>query len=152
MSGHLSVVSLVVLAASLWGGDVSAETAPSSTARIEDEAVAEHTGVPPVYFWIGVSGTLVSAALATGLGSWALSMRTDVRETDARARTFEQLDRIDRVALLTDVFWGISGALAIAAIVLGVLTDWGDDEVNSASNSRWWLRPTMSGLVFGGAL
>lgn len=147
------LVALLIAVALWWsGGEVWAETARSSSSELPEESEVEGTGLPPVYFWVGVSGTLVSAALATGLGSWALSMRTDVRETDARVRTVEQLDRIDRVALLTDVFWGISGALAIAAIVLGVLTDWSDDGMDSASSPRWWIRPTMSGLVLGGEL
>ena len=99
----------------------------------------------PAYFWVGVSGALLSAAIATGLGSWALAMRNDVRETDPRLRTFEQIDRIDRVALLTDVFWGITGALAITAIILGVMTEWRDREPNRAVQWRVW--PTAWGLA-----
>jgi hypothetical protein len=151
-TGHVWVASIIAVVICSFCDVAFAETAQASSSETQEVISNEHTGLPPAYFWIGVSGTLVSAALATGLGSWALSMRTTVRETDARARTFEQLDRINRVALLTDVFWGIAGAFAIAAIVLGVLTEWRDDDVDTTSSRQIWLQPTMNGLALGGVL
>ncbi len=114
----------------------------------ERELVIEQTRLPPAFFWVGVTASFVSAAVATGLGSWALSMRRRVQEMDPRRRIQEDLDRINRVAVLTDVFWGIGGALAFATVIVGVMTDWGDRD-GEPEVRRVWFRPAALGSASG---
>jgi hypothetical protein len=119
------------------------------------EHTTERVGISSVYFWLTTGVALASAAVAGGLGIWTLSLRDDVEAEDPRLRTQDDLDRIDDAALLTDVFWGVAGGVAVAAVVLAFLTDWGGRDESGEPASAFRVSPLAgrgdAGLSLGGA-
>lgn len=96
------------------------------------EHTTERVGISSISFWLTSGVALASAAVAAGLGGWALSLRNDVEAMDPRLRTNDDLAEIDDAALLSDIFWGVAGGFAIAAVVLAFLTDWGGGDDQAA--------------------
>lgn len=103
--------------------------------------VEEQGGVEPGWFWAGVVGTAVGAVTSGILGGVTLDLAA-AYESDPM-RTAAMQSEGQRMALATDVTLGITGAFAIATVVLGLVTRWDaparEDEVaeGSAAAVRW---------------
>ncbi|MCB9633944.1 MAG: PEGA domain-containing protein [Sandaracinus sp.] len=98
--------------------------------------VTEEGGAPPAVFYTGVGLTVAAGIVGAAFGGMALAERGRTedlspydREGIARGNS-----RASDSALLADVFFGITGALAVTTLVLFFLTDFdGDDEARRAS-------------------
>jgi hypothetical protein len=114
-----------------------AEVDPGETRTLtfELEKLAdEYRGLHRRYFW-GTAGA-AAALLVSGivLGGLVIRDHNEAEEASAiAARRFtvteETRQQLENRALVTDVLLGSAGVFAIAAVTLGVLTDWSPDEV-----------------------
>ena len=111
-------------------------------------------GGAPVGVFIGAA-VLTAASLATAA---ALSFRVLALNSDGAALSVHDLEarnaqneRIANKAKVADVFWGVTGALAITTTVLIFLTDWGGDEHEEGTTITPVAGQGSLGLQVGGS-
>lgn len=98
---------------------------PATTTTSPDEVPSSSSGVSPAFFWIGLgltaavgAGTIVSFVDLKGI-------HDDFRQTPSAALA----DEGDAAQLRTRVLLGVTGGLAAATTLVGVLAvDWGGDD------------------------
>ncbi|MFT5358534.1 MAG: hypothetical protein ACI9KE_005773 [Polyangiales bacterium] len=98
--------------------------------NVETTNVIEEGGAPVGVFIGAAVLTAASFAAAAALSFRVLSLNSDgeaLPAFDLEGRN-AQNERIADKAKVADVFWGVTGALAITTTVLIFLTDWGGDE------------------------
>jgi hypothetical protein len=135
------------------GGEVTIEVS------VDDEPPAEEQegdgtpgkdGLRPIYFWIGVGATAVFGAttlgLELGLGGKIDELEDDPEDGDARSSA-ESMQRANYA------FIGLTGAAAIASVVLAFFTDFGGPE-SPGDGAEVALRPFATdaggGVAIGG--
>lgn len=107
--------------------------------------VTEEGGAPPAVFYTGVGLTVAAGIVAAAFGGKALSERGRTEDLSPfdREGIARGNERARDAALLTDVFLGVTGALAITTVVLFFLTDFdGDEEQATRSEARLRVGPT----------
>lgn len=114
--------------------ELELERAEVNVTNVENRnvQVTEEGGAPPAVFYTGVALTGVSAVLAATFGGRALAERGRTEDLSPfdREGIARGNERARDSALLADVFFGITGALAVTTLVLFFLTDFdGDDDV-----------------------
>lgn len=121
--------------------------------NVETTNVTEEGGAP-VGVFIGAA-VLTGASLATAI---ALSFRVLSLNSDGEALPaydlegrMAQNERISDKAKVADVFWGVTGALAITTVVLIFLTDWGGDEHEEGTTVTPVAARGMLGLQLDGS-
>jgi tetratricopeptide (TPR) repeat protein len=92
--------------------------------RIATVSLTETSGTDPLWFWsmVGVTG-------AVGLATIALGATALVKDDEFAATAYPtqaQYQEGKDLQLATDICLGVTAAAAIAALVLGFTTDWGD--------------------------
>lgn len=127
------------------------------TIAIELDRVS--AGISPAFFIGGAALTVIAAGVGVGLGAAALGERGTI---DARlasgddAQRFQvtqaQIDSMEQLALLADVFFGAALVFGVASIVLVFVTDWGGDPPPRRSALRLspFATDTAAGLVAEG--
>lgn len=112
----------------------------------------EYEGLAPAYFWTSAGIAVVAAGVGAVFGVQALQKRGDVDalldNPDRRAEVGrEERDEISRLALTADVFYATAALFTVGAVVLGVMTDWGEvsiGEPDEATEARVRISPAMS--------
>ncbi|MEM9070589.1 MAG: tetratricopeptide repeat protein [Myxococcota bacterium] len=126
----------------------------TETLSFDLEALPEPSQGPrPVAFWITAAGAVATAIAGAGVGIRALRERDDVdqRLADPVERfevTESDRSRITSLSRTADTLFAVAGALAITAVVLGVVTDWSDDDVAVTG----FVGPHEAGIAIGGRL
>lgn len=132
--------------------EVELERAEMNVTNVEQRTVnvTEEGGAPPAVFYTGVVLTGAAAVATAVLGVRALGLRADADDIDPLDRTgrLDGAEEADQAALLTDVLLGVTGALAIATLVLYFVTDWDDDE--SEERASLSLRVSPRAVVLEG--
>ena len=102
-----------------------------SVVAITLEAIDAYRGLPREFFFAGVGLTAVTLGVAVGVGleamaDWrALELRL-ASPTERWEVTPDEHAAQQRLSLVADVFYGVTGLLAIATLVVGLLTDFED--------------------------
>ncbi len=83
----------------------------------------------PALFWASLGLALASGGVCAGFGGYALGEHSDLQElSDDPVQSWlvrpEDNERIDRLALVSDVFLGVGVLFAVSTLVLGLFTDW----------------------------
>lgn len=99
-------------------------------------------GLSPVFFWVGLGATVAAGAASAGVGAYTLSLHQDFQDGDDSA---EDSGRSAQTA--TNVLFGVTGAFAIATLVLGLSADWSGGR--DAPRAGLFVGPGHAGL--GGA-
>lgn len=121
--------------------------------NVETTNVTEEGGAPVGVFIGAAVLTAASFATATALSFRVLSLNSDgeaLPAYDLEARN-AQNERIASKAKVADVFWGVTGALAITTTVLIFLTDWGGDEHEEGTTVTPVAGQGTLGLQVGGS-
>lgn len=97
--------------------------------------VTEEGGAPPAVFYTGVGLTVAAGIVAAAFGGKALAERGRTEELSPfdREGIARGNERTREAALLSDVFLGVTGALAITTVVLFFLTDFDGDDAEARS-------------------
>ena len=104
-----------------------------------DETVPSSDGISPLWFVVGLSMTA-----AAGTATIISFIDTAAIHSDFEGNPSQKLaDDGDAAQTRTQVLLGISGALAVTTIVLGLFTDWGtndgaDNEVSFDAGAVTW--------------
>lgn len=109
-------------------------------------APASSGGVSPILFGVGAGLTAVAGGVLIWSGVDVLSARDAYVATPTEAGYRDGLDRETR----TNVLIGITGGLAIATVIIAIVTDWDGD--GPATTTEANLRPTFVVGESGGAL
>ncbi len=112
----------------------------------------------PALFITAAGLTVVAAGIGLVFGSMALAEQSSIdgqlASTDPSERfrvTQARIDANAQTALLADIFFAAAGGLAIASVVLILLTDWGDDSGDTASATvAPWANADGAGLTLLG--
>ncbi len=114
---------------------------------IELEPIGEGGGVDPAFFFAGLGVTGATGAVALTIGGLFLARQAETsdRIADGTAATSD-LDAERELALVADVLFGVTGALAVATVVLGVVADWGGDDAPPVEVT---LAPLPGGAAVG---
>ncbi|MFK7998326.1 MAG: PEGA domain-containing protein [Polyangiales bacterium] len=121
--------------------------------NVETTNVTEEGGAPVGVFIGAAVLTAASLATAAALSFRVLSLNSDgeaLPAYDLEARN-AQNERIANKAKVADVFWGVTGALAITTTVLIFLTDWGGDEHEEGTTVTPVAGQGTLGLQVGGS-
>jgi tetratricopeptide (TPR) repeat protein len=129
--------------------------------HVELERLSDLEGASPVWFWTGVA--LASGAIVTStvLGAVALDRSNDLKRdladvTQSRRADPEEAERVDQLALASDVALGAAVMLSATTLVLYFVTDWSADEPApseaSVVRAAPVVGPTGFGVWIGGAL
>lgn len=115
-----------------------------------DPLAEEYEGLAPAFFWTSAGLAVVAAGVGAVFGVQALQRRSDVDDALARGDGTvdgSDKDEISRLALTADVFYATAALFTVGAIVLGVMTDWGEvsvGEPDDATEARFRISPAMS--------
>lgn len=95
------------------------------------------SGLSPAFFWSAASVGAAAAIVGAGFGIAALRQRRDLNDKlDDPTRAFEvsrqDINQVERNALIADVLYGVAGAFAATASVFLFVTRWDDDDVSVA--------------------
>jgi hypothetical protein len=112
--------------------------APFSTAPTPAPDEDDDGGLSPAWFWVGLGATIAAGGATAGVGAYTLSLHSDFEKGDDSA---EDPGRTAQTA--TNVLIGLTGALAVTTVVLGVVTLGGDDPETGLSVE---LGPGHAGL------
>lgn len=90
-------------------------------------------GLPSAVFWVSAGMTVATLGAGVGVG---LSSLADTRELELRLAdptmawdvTEDDVQALQSVSLAADVLYAVGGVLAVATLVVGLLTDWRGDE------------------------
>lgn len=134
------------------------QVAAGQTVEVELSLVRQVEGIAPGYFWVTTGAAAAALIAGAVLGSVTLAERASL---DARlaAEDFTLLAEVEAprmraLALATDITFGAGAVLAVAAAILGALTDWTDGPAEERASIR--VAPTAGvdhlGLVIGGDL
>ncbi|MBN1656282.1 MAG: PEGA domain-containing protein [Deltaproteobacteria bacterium] len=98
---------------------------------IKLKAISEFHGLSPAYFWTASAITVIGLGIGTYYGVQALSLSDDAKkraedEVDASENTPEGKEETDDAALKADVFFAVTGVMALGSGLLFFLTDWDD--------------------------
>jgi tetratricopeptide (TPR) repeat protein len=95
--------------------------------------VTEEGGAPPAVFYTGVGLTIAAGIVAAAFGGKALVERGRTEDLSSydREGIARGNERARDAALLSDVFLGVTGALAITTVVLFFLTDFDGDDAEA---------------------
>lgn len=119
----------------------SGETAPATTtSATAAEPVANSGGVGPAA-WVLASVGAVGIVTGTVLGFMTLSAKNDFDETP----TADQADKGERLALFTDVAFGVGAVCLITGLVLAVTA--GEEEAAADSNAAQSARLRVTPIV-----
>ncbi len=143
-------------------GYVSAQQEVQVAARAErslsfelERLAEEFEGLSPALFWSATGAAVVTAALGTGFGIRALTLRNDVDSRMPSLGTDREADDIRQSALLADIFLGVAGVAALTGVIFALFTEWGGDEDQApgAASLRLEIAPSRGGLglSLGGA-
>jgi hypothetical protein len=95
----------------------------------------EDRGLEPTVFWGGVGVTAGVAVVGFGLAGRAMALRNDadaLDPLDAPGRR-EARDDVHRASVVADVLFGTAGALAVGTVVIGLMTDFGDEDASAST-------------------
>ena len=95
----------------------------------------EDRGLEPTVFWGGVGVTAGVAVVGFGLAGRAMALRNDadaLDPLDAPGRR-EARDDVHRASVVADVLFGTAGALAVGTVVIGLMTDFGDEGASAST-------------------
>jgi len=137
-----------------FDGELSLEGGRTTTARVD--LADPEGGLNSAWFWasLGVSLATGVGALVTGL----LTVRTDTvinQELDAtepitRDRLDELQNRGHALAVATDVLWISTSVFAVATLVLGLFTRFGDPESTLDLEVGATIGPESASVTAGG--
>lgn len=111
--------------------EVSVASGITEQLQFELDALSDFDGVSTAWTWVFGGATVLVGAGSAVAGIIALQ-RGNI---DGRLRTEEDAARVRAPALASDVLLGLTGALAITTIILGLSADW-DDETQPAVRVR----------------
>ena len=122
------------------------ERAEVNVTNVENRTVqvTEEGGAPPAVFYTGVGLTVAAGIVAAAFGGKALSERGRTEDLSPfdREGIARGNERARDAALLSDVFLGVTGALAITTVVLFFLTDFDGDDEATRTEARLRVGPT----------
>lgn len=137
------------------------QIAPRTAVPLSFSLESTFSGLSPA-FALTVGGLAVaSVGVGVAFGAIAMGERATLDDRlasmDPRERfqvTQSAIDAMQQNALIADVLFGVGGGLAIAAVVMLFLTDWGDDSGATAEGPTLtpYASDTEIGLSLGGAL
>ena len=121
--------------------------------------ITETTGLDPTLFYVGLSATVVTAAVGTVFAFQVQSLHDDAEALPAvhPDRTQAQKD-VQDAELVADIFFGATAVLAIGTTIIYFITDWDGDEKPPAESNAMDVTlapmagPGLAGLSVGGAL
>lgn len=123
--------------------------------------ITEKSGLTPIVFWSALGVTVITGAVGGVFGMSALSSQSKADELNPydpeRARFAEDMTTSARNA---DIMFAVTGVLGVATIVVGFLTNWGDETATSTAPGEAApavtvvpaVGPTHAGLQLRGAL
>lgn len=95
---------------------------PFSTTPTPAPDETDDGGLSPAWFWVGLGATIAAGGATVGVGAYTLSLHDDFEAGDDSA---EDPGRTAQTA--TNVLIGLTGALAVTTVVLGVVSLGGDE-------------------------
>jgi tetratricopeptide (TPR) repeat protein len=125
------------------------------------ELAEEYTGISPAFFWTAVSLSAASLTVGAVFGFLTLNKRSQADEINDDPIDMLEGGRLEQIqgdiqdlALVADIFFGGALLFGGGAVVLALLTDWGDEDTE-AESARLRLDPVLTGesggLVLTGA-
>lgn len=124
----------------------------------------ESSGVSPALFWVGVAATAGLAGVSIWSGVDALqnpgrdAVADACSEDDNDQECNDLFNQGKSAELRTNVLWGVTGGLAVATVIIGVVaTDWGSDADDAArartpskrASIRPWFGVGQNGAAIG---
>jgi len=116
---------------------------PDGGGVVEDDG-----GVDPVWFWtsVGITG---AAALAWGI-TGGLALKADSDYSADPGRTVEDQEAGQALALGADICGALTGAAAVATLVLAFFVDWdGESPESGAAVTGFSASPIADGMALG---
>ncbi len=140
--------------------EVQVSSHASRTLRFVLEALGG--GIHPAFFITGAVATAAALAVGIGFGVEALAAHDSTlamansSDPAISGRVYEgDLHHIADLALVADVLYGVSGALAIGSLVMLLVTDWGGGATGPPAATALWIIPSLgsqhAGLRVGGS-
>jgi len=122
---------------------------PAIDLRPADPAPVQGDGLSPVLFWTSAAATAAMAGVTAWSVADTFSANRDYESNPTREGYVDGQDRRRRTFALV----GVSGALAVTTVVVGVLTDFGgsDSDDDARATASVWASPAGGGVSVQGA-
>lgn len=116
------------------------QVAAGQVVDVELTLTRQVEGIAPGYFWATASAAAAALLAGVVLGSVTLAERAhlDARLAMGDYTLLPEVEgpRMRTLALATDITFGAGAALAVAAAIVGALTDWTDPPVEERARAR----------------